>query len=104
MMLCQDEDSLLQEIDTAPEDSERRLVYADWLDERGDQRSRFVRLEVELERSTRSGDSEKLGSKITRLRHAGDGLDKRWKRRLMRDRTTEILVALDSRRDPGSSR
>lgn len=96
-MICHDDDSpILDEIDTAPEDTERRLIYADWLEERGDRRCEFVRLEIEVEASVAGNDRKRLGELVTRLRDAGAGLDRCWKRRLLKSRTTEILVAIDS--------
>ena len=43
-----DEEHFLQAISASPDDNLVRLVYADWLDERGDPRAEFVRLQVEL--------------------------------------------------------
>lgn len=42
-----DEGALLAAIAAAPDDDAPRLVYADWLEERGDPRAEYVRLEVE---------------------------------------------------------
>jgi len=42
-----DEIAFLRAIANAPDDDAPRLVYADWLEERGDARAEFVRLEVE---------------------------------------------------------
>lgn len=43
-----DERTFLSAISTNPTDWTTRLVYADWLEERGDVRSEFVRLQVRL--------------------------------------------------------
>jgi uncharacterized protein (TIGR02996 family) len=40
-----DEAAFLAAIHTAPEDDNLRLVYADWLEERGDLRGEYLRLE-----------------------------------------------------------
>lgn len=48
-----DEDALLAAIVAAPEDDAPRLVYADWLLERGDARGEFIRLQVEEARSAK---------------------------------------------------
>jgi uncharacterized protein (TIGR02996 family) len=40
----------LQEIAAAPDDDAPRLVYADWLEERGDPRGEFIRIQCELAR------------------------------------------------------
>jgi uncharacterized protein (TIGR02996 family) len=58
-----------------PEDNSLRLVYADWLEDRGDPRSTFLRLEValhETEPASRSGDLRE------RLHQARSDLDARW--------------------------
>ena len=43
-----DEEAFLRAISAAPDDAAPRLVYADWLDERGDPRAEFVRVQVRL--------------------------------------------------------
>jgi uncharacterized protein (TIGR02996 family) len=42
--------AFLEAIACAPADDVRRLIYADWLDERGDPRGPFIRAQVELAR------------------------------------------------------
>lgn len=42
-------DKLLQAILDNPEDDALRLVYADWLEERGDPRGEFIRVQVLLQ-------------------------------------------------------
>src|SRR5215472_2671870 len=44
------EEGLLQAIIDEPDDDGLRLIYADWLEERGDPRSEFIRVQVELAR------------------------------------------------------
>jgi uncharacterized protein (TIGR02996 family) len=39
-----DDEAFLQAIATTPDDDSPRLIYADWLDERGDQRARYLRI------------------------------------------------------------
>jgi uncharacterized protein (TIGR02996 family) len=46
--LTDDDRAFIRAILADPSDDAPRLVYADWLDERGDVRGRFLRLEVEL--------------------------------------------------------
>jgi uncharacterized protein (TIGR02996 family) len=41
---------LLRDILTEPDDEAPRLVYADWLEERGDPLGQLVRLGIELQR------------------------------------------------------
>ncbi|HEY2147185.1 MAG TPA: TIGR02996 domain-containing protein, partial [Pirellulales bacterium] len=43
-------DAFLQAILADPEDDAPRLIYADWLEERGDPRGEFIRLQCALER------------------------------------------------------
>ena len=45
-----DEEALIKEVLENPELEAPRLVYADWLEERGDQRAEFLRLECEFNR------------------------------------------------------
>jgi uncharacterized protein (TIGR02996 family) len=42
------EQAFLRAISACPDDLDLRLVYADWLEDRGDQRSEFVRLQAHL--------------------------------------------------------
>jgi uncharacterized protein (TIGR02996 family) len=42
------EEDFLEAIRAAPDDDGPRLVYADWLDERGDPRGEFIRLQIAL--------------------------------------------------------
>ena len=39
------DDAFLQAIRDAPDDDAPRLIYADWLDERGDPRGEFIRVQ-----------------------------------------------------------
>lgn len=43
-----EEESLIQGILASPNNDDLRLIYADWLEERGDPRGEFLRLEAEL--------------------------------------------------------
>jgi uncharacterized protein (TIGR02996 family) len=43
-----EDEAFQQAIRAAPEDETAKLVYADWLDERGDIRGEFIRLEHQL--------------------------------------------------------
>jgi uncharacterized protein (TIGR02996 family) len=49
-----DDDTFLRAIAERPADDAPRLVYADWLDERGDPRSRFLRVQWELGRPVKA--------------------------------------------------
>ena len=48
--MTQDE-AFLQSIGEDPDDDGPRLIYADWLEERGDPRGEFIRVQVELART-----------------------------------------------------
>src|SRR5258707_2447192 len=43
-----DDEAFQRTIQAAPHDDSSRLVYADWLEERNDERSRYLRLENKL--------------------------------------------------------
>jgi uncharacterized protein (TIGR02996 family) len=45
-----EEAAFLKAIEANPKDMATRLVYADWLEERGDSRGEFLRLEAEAQR------------------------------------------------------
>lgn len=61
-----DEAALLAAIAASPADALPRLVYADWLEERGDSRAEFLRLQ------------QQLADVLTRLQHVRAGLDTNW--------------------------
>src|SRR5579862_3542121 len=50
MIPMNDEQRFLQAILAAPDDDTPRLIYADWLEERGDVRAEFIRVQCELAR------------------------------------------------------
>ncbi len=47
-----EDDGFIQRIRESPHDEARRLIYADWLEERGDARGEFLRTESRLRRAT----------------------------------------------------
>ena len=51
------DDAFLQAIVEAPDDDTPRLIYADWLEERGDPRGEFIRLQCRLDRLLQPNDS-----------------------------------------------
>ena len=70
------EASFLADIRDHPDDDTPRLIYADWLEERGDPRGEFLRLEVRL-RSLPEDDPR--GESIRhRLRELRDGINEDW--------------------------
>lgn len=58
-----DRDSFLQAIRANPDDDHLRLIYADWLEERGDPRGEFIRVQIEL---AKEPDSRRQQTLVTR--------------------------------------
>jgi uncharacterized protein (TIGR02996 family) len=52
-----DDAAFLRAITAAPDDAAPRLVYADWLDERGDPRGEFIRLQTAMDALPVSGEA-----------------------------------------------
>jgi uncharacterized protein (TIGR02996 family) len=69
-----DEQAFLHSLLANPSDDTTRLVYADWLDDRGDPRGTFLRVEVAIQQAG-EGTRAELGE---RLHQARRGLDARW--------------------------
>ncbi len=55
-------DAFLRAICTDPDDDTPRLIYADWLEERGDPRGEFIRCQIEVERWVVQGTAVQGGS------------------------------------------
>jgi uncharacterized protein (TIGR02996 family) len=70
------EEAFVQAITDSPDDETSRLVYADWLEERGDPRGEFLRLECRL-RALPETCEEHLAL-LPRLAELGGGADVRW--------------------------
>src|SRR5262245_400477 len=63
-----DEGAFLQAILAAPADDVPRLVYADWLEERGDGRAEFLRLDGQLRRLAPADPAaSRLGARLGEL-------------------------------------
>ena len=61
-------DEFIREIVHHPDDDAPRLVYADWLDERGDERGEFIRIQCRLESlGLRDPERPQLESRALRL-------------------------------------
>jgi uncharacterized protein (TIGR02996 family) len=71
-----EDEAFLAAILARPADDTLRLVYADWLDERGDPRADFVRLECWLHEFPRAG--EENPSLRRQLGELGQPLDRSW--------------------------
>lgn len=73
------EQAFLDAIWAAPDDDVPRLMYADWLMERGDPRGEFIRVQCELERPGTSCDRAAL---LRRQQHLLDEHGESWSARL----------------------
>ena len=79
-----DEANFLEGIQASPDDLFLRLVYADWLEERGDPRSEYLRVDGELLRlmsslSPKASDVDrKLKQLRSRLKKLSKTLDAAW--------------------------
>src|SRR5262245_1847527 len=54
-----DNDAFVQAILNNPDDDQLRLIYADWLEERGDVRGEFIRVQIELSRPDLASASQR---------------------------------------------
>jgi uncharacterized protein (TIGR02996 family) len=71
-----EEDRFIQAILADPDDASIRLVYADWLEERGDPRGEFLRLEAALMGASR--EDERWEAMASRLRELRATVDRDW--------------------------
>jgi uncharacterized protein (TIGR02996 family) len=74
-----EEEGFLQAIDANPDDDMARLAYADWLEERGDIRAEFLRLEVQL---------PKILARLNELRQQ---IDPAWQLRVGKKRNVVLV-------------
>ncbi len=72
-----DETEFLAAIALRPGDDLTRLVYADWLEERGDDRASYLRLVVEI--SERIEQNRPYRRLMTRYRSIADQLEQSWR-------------------------
>jgi uncharacterized protein (TIGR02996 family) len=96
-----EEAGFLAAIRANPRDDSLRLVYADWLDERGRPESAYLRLECELAaRASTPSDPVDPGRWELRsaLREARTGLDPQWVAAVSR-----VLLNVPFAEDPGAS-
>jgi uncharacterized protein (TIGR02996 family) len=70
------EDAFIAAVLAEPEDDTPRLVYADWLEERGDPRAEFLRAECQLRKLSSTEDS--FPALRTRLEQVSLTLDPDW--------------------------
>jgi len=75
-MMSQDDQDFIRGIHESPNDDTARLIYADWLEDRGDSRAEYLRLECEIA-SLEKDDAlfKELLPRITTLRK---NVDVRW--------------------------
>jgi uncharacterized protein (TIGR02996 family) len=82
-----DEAAFLAAIRAAPGDPTPRLIYADWLDDRGDPRAEFVRLQ------------HQLAEALDRLQRLRSALDREWVQ-AVEVRRDVVVHGFDPRRRP----
>src|SRR5262245_33612921 len=70
-----DDRAFINAIIANPDDNDLRLVYADWLEERGDPRGEFLRLEAAAARSTEASDFLAKHGRLQELRQL---IDRGW--------------------------
>jgi uncharacterized protein (TIGR02996 family) len=71
------DDSFIAAIRAAPDDEALRLVYADWLEERGDPRAEYLRLVAEL--AARAGSQRPSAELRARLRDLSETIGRDWR-------------------------
>jgi uncharacterized protein (TIGR02996 family) len=88
-----DEFPFLRALYHRPDDDGLRLIYADWLDDRGDPRGEYLRREVESRGRTGSGKRKsELSARVAEL---AANLDSRWLGRIWQSRDMPPGVRLD---------
>lgn len=70
------EQPFLDEIRANPNDDAARQVYADWLEERGDVRGEYLRLECQLSNSLHYNDE--IHEVTITMRRLIEGIDRKW--------------------------
>jgi uncharacterized protein (TIGR02996 family) len=73
-----EEDAFLAAILAAPRDDTPRLVFADWLEERGDPRGELLRITTELEALEAAAAPPDMRGRLARVRRIGQ-LTRRWR-------------------------
>jgi uncharacterized protein (TIGR02996 family) len=75
-----EDEGFIREIIAHPDDTSLRLIYADWLEERGDARGEFLRLEATL---SQMAEENRLFKRLrARLRKLREGISADWLARL----------------------
>jgi uncharacterized protein (TIGR02996 family) len=76
------DETFIREIVAHPDDTSLRLIYADWLEEQGDPRGEFLRIEAAL--AEMSDEDERRAALQTRLRELREAISPGWLARLDR--------------------
>jgi uncharacterized protein (TIGR02996 family) len=71
-----EEEGFLRQLLDHPDDDTTRLIYADWLEEHGDRRAEYLRLEVEL--AGLREEDERYGAVERLLQEMRPGIDPAW--------------------------
>jgi uncharacterized protein (TIGR02996 family) len=74
--MTNDEAALHRAVLADPADEAPRLVYADWLEERGDPRGEYLRVDLDLARA--DGRNAEFKAGLRRARELRAGLDRSW--------------------------
>lgn len=83
---------LLDGIEDFPNDDSRRLVYADWLADRGDVRAVFLQIEIELQSKYRTHRIRHLTSSLLKL---STKIERpKWERKILKGRAAELILPL----------
>ncbi|MFK7766055.1 MAG: TIGR02996 domain-containing protein [Mariniblastus sp.] len=86
----QTDETFLDLIDATPQDRDLRLIYADWLTERGDPRGDFLQLEIELEDEKKPTRVVYLNSLLMQLSRKISNPS--WVCRVTKNRASEITL------------
>jgi uncharacterized protein (TIGR02996 family) len=81
-LVSSEEDPFILAILAAPEDEAPRLIYADWLEERGDPRGEYLRLDCRL--AGLPQDDQRFDGMVTSLRELSAWIDQQWLRAVAR--------------------
>ncbi len=71
-----EEEAFIRSILAAPRDAALRLVYADWLEERGDDRGQWLRLQTALDGL--AGSDQRAGEMQRQLQELQNRIDLKW--------------------------
>ena len=92
-----EDEAFLRAVAAAPADEAPRLVYADWLDERGDPRGEYIRLQSEIGRT--APHTDRYATLRTRLKALRGNVDPAWAEAMgYRPRHRPLFTVLPERR------